>query len=78
MSELGTYADVEGERLSVVVSYELDGYKPLIYGVFTEANDEDLTLVISEAEFDRIHAEVSQHVIERMTEAAEMAADMER
>lgn len=70
MSELGTFADVEGERLSVVVSYELDGYKPLIYGVFTEADDEDLTLVISEAEFDRIHAEVSQHVIEQLMDAA--------
>lgn len=78
MSEYSTYADIDGERGPVVVSYELDGYEPLIFGVFSEADDEDLTLVISEAEFDRIHAEVSQHVIERMTEAAEMATDMER
>ena len=78
MSEHSTYADIDGERLAVVVSYELDGYKPLIYGVFTESDDEDLTLVISEAEFDRIHAEVSQHVIEDMTERAEMYAEGER
>lgn len=78
MSEYSTHADIEGERGPVVVSYELDGYKPLIYGIFTEDDDEDLTLVISEDEFDRIYLEVSQHVIENMIESAEMYADMER
>ena len=76
--ELGTVADVEGERVEVIVAYECDGYKPLIYGIFAESGDSDLTLLVSDSEYDRLYEEVSQHVIERMNEAAEMAADMER
>ena len=76
--ELDTYADIEGERIEVVVAYEVDGYAPLIYGIFAESDDDDLTLLVDEDEWDRLHNEVSQHIIECMTERAEMACDMER
>jgi hypothetical protein len=76
--ELGTVADVEGERVDVIVAYETDGYQPLIYGIFAESDDSDLTLLVSESEYDRLYEEVSQHVIERMNEAAEMAAKGDR
>jgi predicted transcriptional regulator len=71
MSEYSTHAFVDGERLEVVVAYETDGFQPMIYGIFAKADDEDLTLLISEDQFDRIREEVSQHIIECMTESAE-------
>ena len=76
--EYETYADIDGERGPVVVAYEVDRYKPLIYGIFHPETDEDLTAEITEPEFDRIYMEVSQHIIESMTEAAEMTAQGER
>jgi hypothetical protein len=78
VSEFSTHAFIDGERLEVVASYETDGFQPMIYGIFAKADDEDLTLLISEDQFDRIHEEVSQHIIERMTEAAEMMAEGDR
>jgi hypothetical protein len=76
--ELGTVADIEGERVEVIVAYETDGYQPLIYGIFAKSNDKDLTLLVCDSEYARLYAEVSQHVIERMNEAAEMAAQGDR
>lgn len=77
--ELGTIADIEGERVPVIVSYEVDGIKPLIYGVFTaDDKDEDVTLLLVDAVYDRIYEEVSQHVVDRYVAAAEYLSDMER
>jgi hypothetical protein len=78
MSEYSTTATVDGELIEVVAEYDVDGYEPLVYGIFAKADEEDLTMVISEAEFDRLYLEVSQHVIEDMTERAEMYAEGER
>ena len=74
-----TQAEINGNMIDITASYELDGYKPLIYGLFETADgSNDLTNFISEADYDRIYEEISLAVIENMTDAAEAAADMER
>ena len=71
-----TYAIIDGKRVEVVATYDVDGYKPLIYGLFD--GETDLTNSITNADYDRIYTEISESVIENMIEAAEMFADMER
>jgi hypothetical protein len=75
MSEYSTTATVDGELIEVVAEYDVDGYEPLVYGIFAKVDEEDLTLVISEAEFDRIYEEVSQDIIEQMNGATEQTLE---
>ena len=75
--ELTTVAWLHGKQVPVTVAYDLDGYKPCGLWVFDETFN-DVTLEIDEAEYDLLYAKACTHVAESMTEAAEMAADMER
>ena len=77
-NELETTATLKnGHTMDIVVAYEVDGYKPLVYGLF-DTDERDLTNEVDEREYDRIYELCSQHIIDEMIGAAEMAADMER
>ena len=70
---------IDGKLLDVVAPYEVDYLEPLVYGVFTlDDMDTDVTEKIHPDEFDRIYREISEKVLSDMTDAAEMACDMER
>ena len=75
--EYQTKAWVDGKLVDVVASYEMDGIKPLVYGVFDES-DTDVTEKIHPDEFDRIYWAIHTDVIGTMTDAAEYAAELER
>lgn len=55
--EYESKAWVKGKLVPVVASYELSGYKPLIYGIFDDY-DNDVTEEIHPDEFDRIYIEI--------------------
>lgn len=75
--EFETIAEIDGEKKSVTVSYELDGYKPL--GLWAEDEyGNDVTLVISEAEYDRLYEIACGKAAEDMACAAEAYFDGER
>lgn len=75
--EFKTLAEIDGEKKSVTVSYELDGYKPL--GLWAEDEDwNDVTLEISEAEYDRLYEIACEKAAEDMACAAEAYFEWER
>ena len=77
--EYESKAWVNGKLVEVVATYEVDYPDALIYGVFEKADPEnDLTELIHPDEFDRIYSEICAKVVSDMTDAAEMACDMER
>lgn len=76
MSEFKTVAWLGGKQFPVTVAYEADGYKPLVYGVFH--GDKDVTWELAKDEYALIYQKVGAHILESMTEAAEIAAEGER
>jgi hypothetical protein len=77
-NELETTATLNnGRTMDIVVAYEADGYKPLVYGIF-DADERDLTNEVSDIEYDRIYGLCSQHLLDSMTEAAEACCEGER
>ncbi len=56
-SEYETKAWVNGKLVPVTATFELDGYKPLIYGIF-DPLENDITELIHPDEFDRIYLEI--------------------
>lgn len=77
--EYETMAWVDGKLVDVVATYEMDGGRALVYGVFTlDGDDIDVTEKIHPDEFDRIYWAICTSDAESRIEAAEMAADMER
>ena len=78
-SEYSTMAWLDGKLVDVVATYEVDGVEPLVYGVFALGNEDiDVTDAIHPDEFDRIYTAICENVVGTMTDAAEMAMDMER
>lgn len=78
-NEYSTKAWLDGKLVDVVATYEVDGFEPLIYGVFALGNEDmDVTDSIHPDEFDRIYTAICENVVSTMTDAAEYAADMER
>ena len=70
---------IDGKPVEVVATYEVDFPDALIYGVFMiDEPDTDVTEKVHPDEFDRIYHEICAKVYEDMTDAAEMACDMER
>lgn len=83
MSEFETVAWVQGKygntQIPVIVSYEHDNGRPLIYGVFEKADPEnDLTTQISDAEHDLIYSKVMTHLAAETAEAEEMIMEGDR
>lgn len=65
--EYETHAEIKGERRVVVASYELDGYKPIIYGIFDE-DDNDVTELV---DYDRIYTDLCADIIGTAADAAD-------
>lgn len=77
--EYETKVWLDGKLVDVVATYESDFPDALLYGIFlADESDTDVTERIHPDEFDRIYTEICTKVVEDMTDAAEMAADMER
>lgn len=79
MSELETEAWVNTQhgtiKLPVIVSYELDGYKPI--GLWISDEDgSDITCDVPQDEYDRIYEQATRQAIEYMTDAADMMEAM--
>jgi hypothetical protein len=72
--EFETKAWVDGKLVNVIASYEMDGIKPLVYGVF-DADDNDVTEKIHVDEFDRIYWAIHTDVVGTMNDAADYAAE---
>lgn len=75
--EFETYADIDGERGPVVVSYDLDGYKPIGLWVST-LDDVDITIQIPESEYDRLYELACKKAAENLACAAENHFEGER
>lgn len=73
-SEYETKAWIKGKLVPVTASFDLDGYKPLIYGIF-DTNDIDVTEEIHPDEFDRIYTEIMISVQEDAIEMAQSFMD---
>ena len=74
--EYQTLAWVDGNLVPVVATYEVDGLRPLIYGVFALDNEDiDVTEKIHPDEFDRIYSEISADVVGTLTDAADYMED---
>lgn len=74
--EFRTVAWLGPKQVPVTVVYEADGNNPLVYGVFH--GDEDVTCDLAQPEYDLIYQKVGTHILESMTDAAEIAAEGER
>ena len=65
-NEYETLVTLNGSLALVSVSYEMDGYKPLIYGIFLmDEFDTDVTVDIEESEFDRVYTLIERHEAEK-------------
>ena len=70
--EYETWATIGGNRVEVIAAYELDGIKPIIYGIF-DADDPEkyLTDVVSSVDMTRIHSDLAADIAGTMTDAAD-------
>ena len=75
-SNFRTVAWLDGKQVPVTVCYEEANGKPIVYGVFH--GDKDVTWDIAKDEYALIYQKVQAHILESMTEAAEIAAEGER
>lgn len=79
-SEFKTVAWVDDNgrtvQIPVTVRYEELAGKPIVYGVFH--GDKDVTWELAKDEYALIYQKVGAHILESMTEAAEIAAEGER
>lgn len=62
----------DGSVKEVCFSYEIDGYQPLVYGVFDSETDDDLTDQVSEAEFDKVYVKLCENIAERASDYFDM------
>lgn len=68
-----TYVQLkDGSVKRVSFSFDLDGYKPLVYGVFDAETDDDLTDQVSESEFDKVYGKICESVAERASDSFDM------
>jgi hypothetical protein len=63
--EFEDYADIEGERGLVTVTFDVDGYKPLGLWVSNEY-DVDVTELLSVNEYDRLYAKACELVADEI------------
>lgn len=79
MAEHKTKAWLDGKLVDTIAVYDIDYPDALVYGVFiADESDMDVTERIHPDEFDRIYMAICAKVVSTTTDAAEMAADMER
>lgn len=66
----------DGTIKPVTVCYEVDdnGYKPLLYGMFDE-NDNDVTNEVTDQSCDMVYEAACQHIFDTMSDAADMMED---
>jgi hypothetical protein len=72
--EYETKAWVNDKLIPVVATFEMDGYKPLIYGIF-DAEINDVTEELHPDEFDRIYTEIMTSAQEDAIAVAESLMD---
>ena len=62
----------DGSVKEVCFSYELDGYQPLVYGVFDTETDDDLTDSVTDESFDSVYGKICEEVACRATDYFDM------
>ena len=62
----------DGSYREVCLSFDVDGYKPIVYGVFDAETDEDLTDLVKTESYDEVYALICLAVSERATDYFDM------
>lgn len=75
--EFETHVTIDGKRVEVTVVSVMDGFTPLIYGMFN-SEDKDVTEEVSDAEYARIADEVAADVMGTMIDATDYLRDQEK